>query len=46
MNSAFNEFQPHITSDRKSLYLASDRSGGLGGFDLYEARRTKDSGKK
>ena len=29
------ESQPSITSDGKTLYFVSDRSGGFGGYDIY-----------
>jgi hypothetical protein len=31
---------PFTSPDRRSLYLASDRPGGLGGIDIWVARRT------
>ncbi len=35
------ESQPSISSDGKTLYFISDRSGGYGGYDIYKT--TKDS---
>ncbi|PSK95175.1 outer membrane protein OmpA-like peptidoglycan-associated protein [Taibaiella chishuiensis] len=35
-NTAFDEVSACISSDGKKAYLASDRSGGEGGMDLYE----------
>lgn len=29
---------PYVTRDGSTLYFASDRSGGLGGFDIYSVR--------
>ena len=34
---------PHVTRDGKHLYFASDKTGGLGGFDLYRASFINDS---
>jgi outer membrane protein OmpA-like peptidoglycan-associated protein len=31
------EAQPSISSDGKSLYFVSDRTGGLGGYDIYKS---------
>jgi len=41
VNSAFNENDPHIASDRRSLYFASNRTGGVGEADLYVTTRLK-----
>jgi outer membrane protein OmpA-like peptidoglycan-associated protein/tetratricopeptide (TPR) repeat protein len=35
------ESQPTVSSDGKTLYFISDRSGGYGGYDIYKT--TKDS---
>jgi outer membrane protein OmpA-like peptidoglycan-associated protein len=43
LNSTENEISPFIAADGKSLYFASDRGGGLGGFDIYLARRADDT---
>jgi WD40-like Beta Propeller Repeat len=34
---------PFVSPDGRSLYLASDRPGGLGGIDIWVARRTNRS---
>ena len=39
INSAFNDQQPAISKNGLSLYFASTRSGGLGGFDMYVSQR-------
>ncbi|BDD05944.1 OmpA family protein [Aureibacter tunicatorum] len=41
VNSPFSETSVSISPDGETLYFASDRSEGLGGFDIYKA--TKDS---
>ncbi|MCD4679361.1 MAG: tetratricopeptide repeat protein, partial [Bacteroidales bacterium] len=33
--------QPSISSDGKTLYFVSDRSGGLGGYDIYISERNE-----
>jgi hypothetical protein len=40
VNSDANDQQPHIAADRRTLYFASNRSGGFGQLDLYVASRT------
>ena len=39
VNSPFTEFGPALWRDGQSLYFTSDRPGGLGGLDLWVARR-------
>jgi WD40-like Beta Propeller Repeat len=39
VNDASNDQQPHIAADRRTLFFASNRTGGLGGFDLYVTTR-------
>jgi len=39
VNSAANEWPLFLSSDQCSLYLASARPGGLGGMDIWVARR-------
>ena len=39
VNSAFEDFAPHVSSDGLALYLTSNRPGALGGEDLWVARR-------
>lgn len=40
VNSAEWDSHPAITPDGRTLYFASDRSGGKGGTDIYVSRRT------
>ena len=39
INTTFNEASPSLSLDEHVLLFASDRPGGLGGFDLYFSRR-------
>jgi hypothetical protein len=39
INPTFNEQGPTLANDGLSLYFGSDRPGGLGGFDIWVARR-------
>ena len=39
LNSAADDIGPVLTPDGRELYFYSNRPGGLGGFDLYVARR-------
>jgi len=39
LNSAFNEHPKWISPDGCTLYLTSERPGGQGGRDIWEARR-------
>jgi TolB protein len=41
-NSAARDFDPAFSADGRHVYFSSDRPGGLGGDDLYRARRTRD----
>jgi Tol biopolymer transport system component len=41
VNSTSIEQQPHIASDRETLYFQSNRPGGFGSFDIYITTRTK-----
>jgi hypothetical protein len=41
VNSGYDELYPSVATDG-SLYFASDRPGGLGGFDMYRARPRPD----
>jgi hypothetical protein len=41
VNSASDDRQPYIASDRETLYFSSNRPGGSGNFDLYMTTRTK-----
>ena len=38
INTKANERGPALSRDGRHLYFASDREGGLGGYDLYVAR--------
>jgi hypothetical protein len=40
VNSSSHDIGPELSPDGLSLYLTSDRPGGLGGFDLWASRRT------
>ena len=44
VNSASDEFQPAISSDRQTLVFVSNRPGGNGAADLYQTTRTKQHG--
>jgi hypothetical protein len=41
VNSAMDDFPLALTSDGCLLYIASARSGGIGGRDIWQARRPK-----
>jgi hypothetical protein len=41
VNSAANETQATISKDARTLIFASNRTGGVGGFDLYVTTRSK-----
>ena len=45
VNSTVVDVVPEISSDRETLFFASNRLGGLGGVDLYMSTRTKLSEK-
>lgn len=38
----YSVVHPHLTSDGKTLYFASDMPGGFGSFDLYKAEVAED----
>ena len=41
VNSASNELTPYLSSDRRLLFFASDRAGGVGATDLYVTTRAR-----
>jgi hypothetical protein len=41
LNTRSNEGAPCVSPAGDFVYFASDRSGGMGGFDLYRARRLR-----
>jgi hypothetical protein len=41
INGTVLDADPHISSDRETLFFASSRAGGYGGQDLYMTTRTK-----
>ena len=43
INTPGNETAPYIHFDDKTLYFASDGHMGMGGMDLFRAKRTSDS---
>ena len=44
VNSAAEDFAPHISKDGLTLYFASTRPGGFGGEDLWISRRASKDG--
>lgn len=42
---SFNYVHPFIMPDELTIYFASNRPGGYGGYDIYKATRTKKSAK-
>ena len=43
LNSPADEMSPFVAPDGVTMYFASRREGGYGGYDLYLARRLDDS---
>jgi len=39
LNTAASEYQPTLNGDQKSVWFASNRAGGAGGFDIWTASR-------
>ncbi|MEX2596220.1 MAG: tandem-95 repeat protein [Salibacteraceae bacterium] len=39
INSPYNEDSPEISPDGRFLFFSSNRSGGLGGYDIYMAEK-------
>lgn len=42
INTSDDEFSPFIHADNKTLYFSSTGHQGLGGYDIYLSRRTKN----
>jgi hypothetical protein len=42
INSRYRESSVCVSSDGNTLYFASDRPGGIGGFDIYKAEKEGD----
>jgi len=40
INSIYDDMGPSISSDGSTLYFDSNRSGGFGGFDIYQSTAT------
>ncbi|MFT7639311.1 MAG: hypothetical protein ACI9G1_001047, partial [Pirellulaceae bacterium] len=43
LNTEFDDIGPVISPDGDTLYIYSDREGGLGGFDIYVSTRDGDA---
>ncbi|HEV8515381.1 MAG TPA: OmpA family protein, partial [Cyclobacteriaceae bacterium] len=43
INTSLQEWTPSISTDGKTIYFASNRQNGLGGFDIYQSTRLDDS---
>jgi outer membrane protein OmpA-like peptidoglycan-associated protein len=43
INSGKSEFSPFLASDNSTLYFASNKAGGEGGYDIYVSKRLDDS---
>ena len=43
INTPENEFSPFIAADNKTLFFSSSRRGGIGGADIYVAKRLDES---
>ncbi|MEM1137069.1 MAG: OmpA family protein, partial [Bacteroidota bacterium] len=46
LNTTSTEFSPFLASDNTTLYFASNREGGLGGYDIYVTKRLDESWQK
>ena len=44
-DSAYNYVHPFISDDELTIYFASNKPGGEGGYDIYRATRAKKSAK-
>lgn len=42
VNSRYWDTQPSLTADGRTLYFISERSGGLGGYDIWRTKRGDD----
>lgn len=42
VNTTSSDQQPYIAADRRTLFIVSNRPGGLGGLDLYVTTRTRN----
>lgn len=42
---SFNYVHPYISMDELTLYFASNKPGGKGGYDIYKATRARRTGK-
>ncbi len=42
VNSAGWEAQPSLSADGNELYFVSDRKGGVGGYDIWYSRKSRD----
>ena len=45
VNSSTIDQRPYLSSDRETLFFASDRPGGAGGLDLYVTTRERRGGR-
>lgn len=43
LNTPFRESTPFLSKDKRRLFFASNRPGGLGGMDIYVSERVGDS---
>jgi outer membrane protein OmpA-like peptidoglycan-associated protein len=43
ISTPLDEFGPFITTDNKTMFFASNRSGGYGGADIYRTERLDDT---
>ena len=43
IRSKYNDAFPFVSTDGLTLYFASDREGGCGGYDIYITRKNPDS---
>jgi hypothetical protein len=41
-SDSYNVMHPAITEDGNTLYFASDKPGGIGGYDIYESKKVHD----